>query len=132
MKNKKIKYKDGGTMNPELTGLIGTGLSVINPALGAVATPMLNMFNQENPNQVINDHFNQVKTSTNPYGYEKGGELGYEDLIKYEGNSHAEGGIPVGNTGLPSNETTRHEVEGEETSWRIGNKTYVFSNKYKI
>ena len=132
------KYSTGGNLGvSDLTGILGTGLTMINPVLGKAVSPLLNatgqsIDTQQEENQVVNDHFNQVKTSTNPYGYEKGGELGYEDLIKYDGNSHEEGGIPVGNTGLPSDETTQHEVEGEETAWKVGNKTYIFSNKYRL
>lgn len=132
-KNKtKKKYEDGGELNPALTGLIGTGLSAINPALGAIAMPLLNMFSQQ-PSQILNDHFNQVKTSPNPYGYEKGGQLGYEDLIVYNGPSHKEGGIPISNDGnAMSSGDAMAEVEGGETVWRIGDKRYVFSQKLKI
>lgn len=139
---KKWKHEMGGDMSKANLALnLFSSLSKNIPIFGQIAAPMVQsiqggmaedaQLNQQQ-GQILDDHLAQTKTATNPYGYEKGGNLGYSDLIKYNGPTHDEGGIAVGNTGMVSSEPTQHEVEGEETAWKVGDKTYIFSNKYKL
>ena len=75
------------------------------------------------------------KSSDKLYEKELGGGLkGSEELLTFEGlPSHSEGGIPVSVGGMAApNKAAVAEIEGEETVYRVGNNSYVFSAKLKI
>jgi len=135
--NKIIKkYITGGEINTA-SNIIGAGLSFI-PGGQAVA-PLIGMLGQQlsgevTQNKILQDHFNSIQTGNNPYGtFKEGGEItGYSDLIKYSGMpSHNNGGVSVNKSGLPM-EMSTDEVEKDETTYRVGNTSYVFSNKFKL
>jgi len=105
--------------------------------LGAIA-PLLGQLGSQigqksDMTKVLNDHFNSMSTSTNPYGnYALGGEIsGLDGLIKYDGASHSNGGIQVNAQGIPSVNPVA-EVEDGEVTMRSGNKSYVFSKKLRV
>lgn len=54
--------------------------------------------------------------------------LSNDDLIKYQGASHEEGGININQNGIPSNNGSSAEVEGGESNWR----NYIFSDTIGI
>lgn len=144
-KTKKI-YELGGTLNGtnsqqkgQMVGnLAGTALSLALPGIGSVVAPLLGQLGsqigaKQDMTKALQDHFNSMSISTNPYGnYALGGEIsGLDGLIKYDGASHANGGIQVNAQGIPSSNPVA-EVEDGEVTMRSGNKSYVFSKKMKI
>lgn len=138
MKKKTKKYNNGGDLASALApDLVGLGLNAALPGLGTVVSPLIDMALQKSKqSKILQDHFNSMSQSTNPYGnYEKGGEIasGYEDLIKYSGDSHSapSGGINVDQSGLPTPESN-NQVEAGEVTLRVGNKGFVFSKKLII
>jgi hypothetical protein len=161
MKDKKKKYSMGGVADiagqvPGLVqafsgksaagkasavgGAIGAASNLLVPGLGSVLSPLLSglgsMIGQkDDESYALNQHFNQVNTSTNPYQLEHGGVIGDDDNFQYKGNSHSQGGIDVDSFGMPTS-SSNVEVEGEESAADVivnGKKIkYVFSNKLKI
>jgi hypothetical protein len=119
---------------------IGSLSNFIVPGLGSVLSPLLGgiggMIGQKDDEAVaLQEHYNQVNTTTNPYQLQNGGAIGSEDNFKYQGNTHAQGGIDVDKNGLPV-ATSDVEVEGGENmvDLNINGKRvkYVFSNTLKI
>lgn len=148
MKKCKIKYNVGGSLNgngQQQTGqtvgnLAGIALSLALPGVGSLLAPVLGQVGsmidkKAMQTKLLQDHFNSMSNSTNPYGnYKNGGEIsGYEGLLKYDGDSHEapSGGIDVTSTGLPS-PSSNQQVEGGETVRRVGKKAYVFSDTLKL
>ena len=75
----------------------------------------------------------RLEHQQNRYTMANGGMMnslgGNGDLMEYQGNSHAEGGIPVDQNGVPTNRANAvAEVEGGETKL----DDYIFSDKNKI
>jgi len=125
-KCKKKKYEVGGPLDSVLP-MLPVALGLVNPVLGTAASIGLKMSQQKEtvpqPQSVIN---------SNPYGFALGGTLnGNEDLMNFNGNTHAQGGIKVSPDGLPVNDSNQ-EIEGGETILSIGKKKYVFSAKLTI
>lgn len=142
----KNKLELGGTLNGtnsqqkgQMVGnLAGTALSLALPGIGSVVAPLLGQLGsqigaKQDMTKALQDHFNSMSTSTNPYGnYALGGEIsGLDGLIKYDGASHANGGIQVNAQGIPSSNPVA-EVEDGEVTMRSGNKSYVFSKKLRV
>lgn len=141
--NNKKMFQLGGNLNGsnsqqkgQMVGnLAGTALSLagipgLAPLLGQLGSQI---GAKQDMTKALQDHFNSMSTSTNPYGnYALGGEIsGLDGLIKYDGASHANGGIQVNAQGIPSTNPVA-EVEDGEVTMRSGNKSYVFSKKMKI
>lgn len=121
-------------------GAIGGLSNLVVPGLGAVLSPLLSglgsmIGKKDDESYALNQHFNQVNTTTNPYQLEKGGIIGDDDNFQYKGNSHSQGGIDVDAMGMPTM-SSNVEVEGDESAADVivnGKKIkYVFSNKLKI
>ena len=55
-----------------------------------------------------------------------------QGAARYEGPSHEQGGIPVGETGRPNQTNPVAEVEGGETSQRMGDETFIFSDELMV
>lgn len=144
---KKKKFNVGGNIdnnNQQLGNNIGSiagqSLNLLVPGLGAIAAPILSQLGsqigaKQDMTKALQDHFNSMSNSTNPYGnYKNGGEIsGYEGLLTYNGDSHEapSGGIDVTSTGLPT-PSSNQQVEGGETVRRVGKKAYVFSDTLKL
>lgn len=141
-KTKKKIYEMGGTIDNQgqQTGqnigqFAGLALSLagipgLSPILGQVGSQVGGKIDMT---KALQDHFASLSQSSNPYGnYAHGGEIsGLDGLIKYNGQSHGEGGIQVDSKGVPSSNAVA-EVEDGEVTMRSGTKAYVFSNKLKI
>lgn len=119
---------------------IGSLSNLIVPGLGTVLSPLLGGIGQalgkkDDEAYAIQQHYNQVNKVTNPYQLKHGGAVGSEDNFKYQGNSHAQGGIDITKDGLPT-VSSDIEVEGGENMVEVmlnGKKVkYVFSNTLKI
>lgn len=65
------------------------------------------------------------------YEKELGGVINNENLRIYKGPSHANGGIPVSLSGTPSTNPVA-EVEGDEVSYNVGGRSYIFSKKLTV
>ena len=99
----KRKLMVSGVLNP-----IGTG-QMYNKMQGEIAEK----YKQEQlVNNLRTNTFNNMPTSS-VYAY--GG-----DITQYQGNTHQQGGIPIGNN---------REVEDGETKGIGDSKDYIFSNK---
>lgn len=161
MKDKKKKYDMGGIANiaGQIPGLVqafsgksasakaagvgnalGAASNLIVPGLGSVLSPLLSglgsMIGQKDDEAyALQQHYNQINTTTNPYQLAYGGAIGDTDNYKFKGNSHANGGIDIDQFGMPT-PSSNLEVEGEESAADVivnGKKIkYVFSNKLKI
>lgn len=161
MKDKKKKYSMGGIADiaGQIPGLvqafsgksasgkaagvgnaIGAASNLIVPGLGSVLSPLLSglgsMIGQKDDEAyALQQHYNQINTTTNPYQLALGGAIGDTDNYKFKGNSHANGGINIDQFGMPT-PSSNLEVEGEESAADVminGKKIkYVFSNKLKI
>lgn len=161
MKDKKKKYSMGGIADiagqiPALAqafggksasgkaaavgNAIGAASNLVVPGLGSVLSPLLSglgsMIGQKDDEAyALNQHYNQINATTNPYQLAKGGAVGDADNYQYKGNSHANGGIDIDQFGMPTT-SSNLEVEGEESAADVminGKKIkYVFSNKLKI
>lgn len=161
MKDKKKKYDMGGIANiaGQIPGLVqafsgksasgkaagvgnalGAASNLIVPGLGSVLSPLLSglgsMIGQKDDEAyALQQHYNQINTTTNPYQLAYGGAIGDTDNYKFKGNSHANGGINIDQFGMPT-PSSNLEVEGEESAADVivnGKKIkYVFSNKLKI
>ena len=144
-KTKKI-YELGGSFDNtqgQQTGaaignIAGQSLNLLVPGLGAIAAPLLGQLGsqigaKQDMTKALQDHFNSLSTSTNPYGnYALGGEIsGLDGLIKNDGATHAQGGVPVNAQGIPSSNPVA-EVEKDEVTMRSGNKSFVFSKKLVV
>lgn len=143
MKKCKTKYELGGSLNGNtkqetygnIGNIAGMALTLAGiPGMGPVLSGLGSKIGaNQDMSKAIQDHFNSLNKSSNPYGnYALGGEIqGDENLFKYKGNSHINGGINVSQSGLPT-ENSNNEVEGGETTLRVGTKGYVFSKSLKI
>lgn len=139
MKKCKKKYEMGGELLASAAPqLLGMGLNAVAPGLGSVVSPLASTLigkalEQKNQMKVVNDHFNSMSTSTNPYGnYAMGGVLmGDAKAPVYNGNNHTEGGIQVDSKGTPSINPVA-EVEDGEVVIQLKGKSYILSNKLKI
>ena len=139
IKTKNKKYQGGGQLLGQLAPqAIGLGLNAVVPGLGSIVSPLvgsaINKAKEEkNTLQVLTDHYNSVKTGTNPYQYMKdGGELkGSYSVPEFSGASHSQGGIQTNADGIPSTMPTA-EVEDGETKYTIKGKTVVFSKSLKL
>lgn len=140
VKTGKMKsFGNGGELQGQQIGsTLGALSNLAIPGLGAVLSPLLGQIGSQigakiDMTKVLQDHYKSMSNSTNPYGnYENGGTIsGLEGLVKYDGASHAQGGIQVNAQGIPSSNGVA-EVEGDEVTMRSGNKTFVFSSKLKI
>jgi hypothetical protein len=135
----KWKHEEGGQLtNTEKGQMIGQGLGSALamagvPGLGPILGQLGSMLGQKkDASAALKNSFNQINKSVNPYGHEEGGELmGREDLMQYKGNSHSQGGIAVQQNGIPYKEGI-NEVEGDETVYKVGKNSYVFSKKLKL
>lgn len=134
MKKYKKKYEMGG----ELAAVAPQLLNLALPGLGSVASPVVSTLigkalEQKNQMKVMNDHFNSMSTSTNPYGnYAMGGTLGGDSKAPmYNGNSHSEGGIQVDAKGTPSTNPVA-EVEDGEVVIQLKGKSHILSSKLKV
>lgn len=119
---------------------LGAASNLIVPGLGSVLSPLLSglgsMIGQKDDEAyALQQHYNQINTTTNPYQLSHGGAIGDTDNYKFKGNSHANGGIDIDQFGMPT-PSSNLEVEGEESAADVivnGKKIkYVFSNKLKI
>ncbi len=139
----KWKHELGGALNDtqgQQTGsnigqFAGLALSLagipgLSPLLGQLGSQI---GVKQDMTKALQDHFNSLSTSTNPYGnYALGGEIsGLDGLIKYDGATRAQGGVPVNAQGIPSSNPVA-EVEKDEVTMRSGNKNFVFSKALKI
>lgn len=143
-KNKKI-YENGGELQGQQTGqmigsTLGSALNLMVPGVGAIASPILGQIGasigaKRDMTKVLQDHFNGMSTSTNPYGnYENGGVLtGALNSALYHGDDHdaPSGGITVNNDGVPSS-GGNNKVEGGEVVVNLKGKKIVFSKKLKV
>ena len=137
MKKCKKKYEMGGELATLAPQLLGLGLNAA-PGLGSVASPVVSTLigkalEQKNQMKVMNDHFNSMSTSTNPYGnYAMGGILGGDSKAPvYDGNNHSEGGIQVDAKGTPSTNPVA-EVEDGEVVIQLKGKSHILSSKLRI
>lgn len=138
---KGCKLQDGGPLESKYGQIGGTAGSLVGTALSAVGVPGLGGLFSMLGNVVgskigapkdMQNQLNQLTVNKNPYGFAYGGMLtGKEDAAVYKGRLHSHGGILVNKSGVPSGKPDA-EVEGDETVVKIGNKSYVFSNRLKI
>lgn len=129
-KDKLIELALGGNLG----SLLGTAGSLSGiPFLGEIGMQIgNNISNKTNDLKILQDHYNSLRTSTNPYQLADGGELtGDEDVAIYKGKEHSEGGIKVNSQGIPTNDAVA-EVENEEVSFDIKGQKYIFSKRLKI
>jgi len=127
------QYSEGGDLAGQLIGLglnSIPGGSIVAPLVGGIIDQI---GQKKQQSQILNDHYNSVKVTTNPYGYmDNGGELSGSDAVSmFEGLSHNQGGVQVSQDGIPSNNPVA-EVEGGETKYTIKGKTHIFSKSLKI
>lgn len=141
MKKKLKKCENGGELAASIAPqLLGQAANLALPGSSAIVTPLLQgligQIQEKNAQgQILNDHFNSLNVSTNPYGntptFEKGGMLeGLDGILSYNGASHKAGGIGVNAQGIPSPNPIA-EVEDGEVMYKVGDKIMIFSNKLK-
>lgn len=118
--------------------LLQAGVSFI-PGVGQILAPLVGIADQQiEQNKLAQDQAKlaaqqlQIKPNNNPYGnYAKGGVLN-DNFKQYNTGSHASGNdLTVDAEGSP-NPNGSNTVQNKETSFRVDNKQYVFSDVLKV
>ncbi len=114
-----------GTIGGSFLGMPGLGGKVG----GAIGGQVQGNYQENQQQELLTQQLNQtaiqdtMKKQMAAQGqYGQGGDL--NDITQYNGPSHNQGGIALGNTGK--------EVEGEETRGIMDTKDFIFSDKIKV
>lgn len=128
----RIPKEEQSYVDPKYTGQYAFGGILMDVVLGMGQDYINKEIQQNKQAGAVKNYVNQIQQSMNPYSFKNGGNLkGSIDNSQYVGNSHAQGGINVNVKGLPS-ANSKLEVEGKETATKIGESTYIFSDKLTI
>lgn len=120
----KFKHENGGPVQDTVKQI--TVLDTTLPNLPSIPKP------SQSPTIPKDSGYggsgSKSKSSDKLYEKELGGVVGDQNATTFKGNSHANGGIPVSLSGTPSTNPVA-EVEGDEVSYNVGGRSYIFSKK---
>lgn len=126
-----------GAVGGTLAGASGM-LNAVMPGLGTAVGGLINMgtgvAQGYQKDKVVNNFVNQSQQATDTI-FAYGGKLGIpdEDVRRYLGGSHAQGGINITDRGTPTKAETDKEVEGGETMVSLKDKVkLIFSKRLKV